>query len=396
MALKESLSRRKFLSGTGGALALTPMMGLNRFDLPANMAAAAQSTTIIKRKLGKTDIEVPVVSLGVMNADNPAVLQESYKLGIRLFDTARGYQNGRNEEMIGKVIRDLNVRNQVFIQTKARCPLQIKQSTPAQRKEALLAELDRSLAALQMDYVDIFLLHSPSDDEMNDSGLKEALLEMKKQKKARYIGIAHHAGQADVLNQMVKDGIYDTATVSFNFTMAQDTALINAIRNAAKAGLGIVIMKSQAAARGKQVGPPVNQTAALKWVLRHEGVVTAIPGYTNFDHMKEDFSVAYGLDYNNEEKKFLSERNLQASVPFCQQCDVCRQTCPKGVDIPTLMRAHMYVAGYGNFVHARATLDEIAGDVSLKNCADCSDCCAKCANYVGIADNIRDLKTLYL
>jgi len=390
MAFKESLSRRKFLSGS--ALALTPM-ALNRFDLPASMAAA-QSTTIIKRKLGKTDIEIPIVSMGVMNADNPAVVQESYKLGIRFFDTARAYQNGNNEKMVGDVIRNLGVRNQVYIETKARCPLTIKQSTPEQRKQALLEELDKSLAALQMDYVDIFLLHSPSNDEMTDSGIKEALAEMKKLKKARYVGVSHHQGMANVLDTVVKEGIYDTATVSFNFTMAQDTALLNSIRNATKAGMGVIAMKSQATGRG-QTGP-VNQTAALKWVLRNPEITTAIPGYTNFDHMKEDFSVAFGLDYNNEEKKFLADKNLQASVQFCRQCETCRPTCPNGVDIPALMRTHMYAAKYGNFVHARATLDEIAANVGLKNCADCSDCSARCANYVGIADNIRDLKAMYL
>jgi predicted aldo/keto reductase-like oxidoreductase len=153
-------------------------------------------------------------------------------------------------------------------------------------------------------------------------------------------------------------------------------------------------MKTQATGRGQTA--PVNQTAALKWVLRNQDVTTAIPGYTNFDHMKEDFSVAYGLDYTDVEKKFLAEKNLQASVQFCQQCETCRLTCPNNVDIPTLMRTHMYAAKYGNFVHARSTLDEIAANVSLNNCANCSDCNAKCANYVSIADNIRDLKTMYL
>ena len=390
MAFKENLSRRKFLSGS--ALALTPM-AFNGLGVPASMAAA-QSTTIIKRKLGKTDIEIPIVSMGVMNADNPAVVQESYKQGIRFFDTARGYQNGRNEEMVGRVINNLGVRKDVYIQTKSRSGLVISSSTAEQRKQAILGELDKSLAALQMDYVDIFLLHSPSIDEMTDAGLKEALVEMKKLKKARYVGVSHHQGQAEVLDVAVKEGIYDTATVSFNFTMAQDAALLNSIRNAVKAGLGVIAMKSQATGRGQAGG--VNQTAALKWVLNHPEITTAIPGYTNFDHMKENFSVAYGLNYNDTEKKFLSEKNLQASVQFCQQCTTCVPTCPNGVDIPTLMRTHMYAAKYGNFVHARATLDEIAESVSLKNCADCSDCNAKCANYIRIADNIRDLKTMYL
>jgi heterodisulfide reductase subunit C len=56
----------------------------------------------------------------------------------------------------------------------------------------------------------------------------------------------------------------------------------------------------------------------------------------------------------------------------------------------------MYAAGYGDFVLARATFDEIASNVSLKNCADCSTCLAKCSNYVCIGDKIRDLKAMYV
>ena len=163
-------------------------MALNRLDLPASMAAAAQSTTIIKRKLGRTGIEVPIISMGVAHTDNPAVVQESYKLGVRFFDTARRYSNGGNERMFGSAIRNLGVRNQVYVQTKADV-LPMGQSTAEQRKQNLLARFDESLAALQMDYVDIFLLHGTSANvsHMTDSGLKEGLAEIKKQKKARYL-----------------------------------------------------------------------------------------------------------------------------------------------------------------------------------------------------------------
>ena len=397
MAFKETLnnlSRRKFLSGS--ALALTPI-ALNRFDLPASMAAATlQSNKIITRKLGKTGIEIPIVSMGVMNADNPAVVKASYEAGVRFFDTAAGYQMGRNEEMVGQVIKDLGVRKNVFIQTKLHVPKLPEADAVAKQ---ILVDFDNCLKRLQMDYVDIFLVHGPTIEEMNAPGVKQAMAEVKKLKKARHIGVSTHMDQANIINDITKNGFYDAVTVSYNFTQAQDTALLDAIKKAAAAGVGIIAMKTQASGRrgpNAPEGPQVNQTAALKWVLRHPEITTAIPGYTNFDHMKEDFSVAYGLDYTNEEKKFLSERNLSASVQFCQQCSECRGTCPNGVDVPTLMRTHMYAAKYGNFIHARTTLNEIATNVSLKNCGDCTECDARCTNHVNIAENIRDLKAMYL
>src|SRR5208337_2691153 len=79
---------------------------------------AAASSPVLQRTLGKTGLTLPIVSMGVMNADVPGLLRRAYELGIRHFDTAAAYQQGRNEEMVGKVIKDLGVRDKVTITTK--------------------------------------------------------------------------------------------------------------------------------------------------------------------------------------------------------------------------------------------------------------------------------------
>jgi predicted aldo/keto reductase-like oxidoreductase len=397
MAFKDSLSRRKFISGS--ALALTPL-ALSRMDLPAAMAAtsaeAKASQTIITRKLGRTGLLVPVVSMGVMNADNPAVVKESYEIGVRFFDTAMRYQNGKNEEMVGEVIKSLGVRNKVFIQTKIPKP----RVAAEQVTQQMITDFEGCLKRLQMDYVDTLLIHMPTVAEMNEPGVVQAMKTIKDQKRAHFIGVSSHMGQTDILNDIVKNKIYDTVTIGYNFTQAQDTALLDAIKKASAAGIGLVAMKTQASGRrgpgAPATGSPINQTAALKWVLSHPEITTTIPGYTNFDHMKQNFSVAYGLSYTEEEKKFLAEKNLIASIQFCQQCGTCSGTCPKGVDIPTLMRTHMYAARYGNFLHARTTLDSIEKSAHLSNCGDCKECNAHCAHYVDIARSIGELKSMYL
>jgi uncharacterized protein len=391
MAFKESLSRRKFISGS--ALALTPL-AFSRI----NMAAQAKtSQNIITRKLGRTGLQIPIVSMGVMNADNPEVVKASYELGVRLFDTAQGYQNGKNEEMIGEVIKTLGVRAKVFIQTKIPMPRLPQTATAEQISQQMIRDFEGCLKRLQTDYVDTLLIHMPTVAQMNEPGAIQAMTTIRKQKRARFIGVSSHMDQANVLNDVVKNKIFDTVTIGYSFTNAQDAAMLDAIKKAAAAGIGLIAMKTQASARfGPPSGTPINQTAALKWALNHPEITTAIPGYTNFDHMKEDFSVAYSLEYTPEEKKFLATKNLVAAIQFCQQCGECRGTCPKGVDIPTLMRTHMYAARYGNFSHARYTLDSIEESAHLKNCSDCSECNARCKNYVNIARSIGDLKSMYL
>ena len=111
--------------------------------------------------------------------------------------------------------------------------------------------------------------------------------------------------------------------------------------------------------------------------------------------MKQDFSVAYGLEYTADELELMENKNIEAAMGFCRQCNVCRGTCPKGADVATLMRTHMYAARYTNFEHARATLSDIPRGAGLDACNSCSTCSARCAHAVDIAGNIEELKLIY-
>jgi predicted aldo/keto reductase-like oxidoreductase len=225
---------------------------------------------------------------------------------------------------------------------------------------------------------------------------------MKKEGKAKYLGISTHADMANVINATVEAGIYDVIVTSFNFTMATDTAMVTAVDNAAKKGLGIVAMKVLAGGARfpnpdtlRNYSGQVINSAALKWVLHNENIATTIPGIDNFDHLRANFALASDIEYTDEESRFLSDNNLTLGMEFCRQCKKCLASCPHKVDIPNLMRTHMYAAQYGNFEQARHTLDEIPRAQSLQNCTSCESCVAKCANSVNIGRKIDELKLIY-
>jgi hypothetical protein len=357
-----------------------------------------QSEKIIYRTLGKTGIKLPIISMGVMNTLDPEIVKQSYDMGVRHFDTARAYFNGRNEEMVGSVIKQLNIRDKVTITTKIQMPQAARGQPPLEPsavKERFMSYFGECLQRLQMDHVDILMVHQVSSAEVvKHPGILEAFAELKKAKKIRFAGISVHNPQV-VLNAMVESKSYDVALCQVNFTMAENTALFDAIKNAVNNGIGIMAMKTQGGGRLPSNLGPINQTAALKWVLRNENITTAIPGYTNFDQLKEDFSIASNLEYTPEEKKFLQDKNIKIGLGFCQQCSSCIPTCPYTVDIPTLMRVSMYAVQYSNFYQARETFNEIPEEYSLNKCKQCSVCTAKCAHYVNIKGNIDVLKTMY-
>ncbi len=385
-------SRRRFLSQASFALTT---VGVGRLPRALNSgqqraAAPAKAKTVIQRTLGRTGIKVPIVSMGVMNARNPEVVKQAYDAGVRFFDTAQSYDQGRNEEMVGSVISQLGVRDKVCIQTK----IEVPRMSFGPVRARLLDIFAGCLKRLKTDYVDVLLIHQITVDQMGNPDIIDALKEAKSQKTARFIGVSTHQNTA-VLNSAAASGFCDVVQFQFNFLNSEDKALLDAMKNAAGKGIGLVAMKTQTGGRSRGMGP-LNQTAMLKWVLQHPEIATAVPGYTNTDQVNESFSVAYGLDLTNEEKAWLGSRNVRLAIEYCRQCGACLPTCPRGVDVPELMRTHMYAASYTNFDQARQTLDKIPAGAGLRSCSECRDCSARCAHNIRIRENIADLKAIYV
>ncbi|MCK4835718.1 MAG: aldo/keto reductase [Candidatus Aminicenantes bacterium] len=403
---KRFISRRDFLSKTTSGVAAVGIFGVSGNTVSLNDEEKLKGD-IIYRTLGSTGIKLPIVNMGVMNAFNPELVKKSYEIGVRHFDTAAYYQRGLNEKMVGKVIKELNVRDKVVIATKVYIPPEQRKISSNQAKDFFLKTAEESLKRLQTDYIDILYVHNVYDvDYLNNPGIREAMERLKKQKKIRFIGFSTHRNMTECIIDAVAKDFYEVILTTFNYALAEEKNLQNALKNAAARGIGVIAMKTQCTQYWyRQRYVPANyqnyykgkikHTSVLKWVLKHPYISSAIPGYTTFEQMEEDFSVAYNLEYTKEEKKFLEDRNIKLSMGYCHQCNRCISSCPRGVDIPTLMRVHMYAACYSNFYHARDTLDDIPVEKSLQACVSCGKCVAECANRIDITRRIDELKTIY-
>ena len=220
--------------------------GATRMLAGTNLLAESTDTTaaaLLERTLGRTALKLPIVSMGVMNADVPGILRRSYELGIRHFDTAAVYQNGRNEEMVGSVIKEMGIRGKVVISTKQGTRASAQTSPDA--KKRFIDGVDASLRRLQMDHVDILYHHGvDSADHAKAEAPIEALQSLKKDGKTRFIGISTH-NTVEVLNAVIPLNVFDVALVTLNYTMAHDAEKLATIEKAAKSGIGIVAMKTR-------------------------------------------------------------------------------------------------------------------------------------------------------
>lgn len=388
--------RRHFLKST---LLGTSGTFLSLSVLTQAASATTKSPTIekkfITRKLGKTGIEVPIVSFGVMRADNPALVKAALDAGIVLFDTAHGYQRGKNEEMLGEVLKD-RPRDSFVLATKVP-PEETDNRTgeigAASTAKAFLDKFDLSLKRLRLDYVDILYVHNVSS---RSGALFPAMLEAvqtaKKSGKARHVGLSTHKNEPDVIQAAIETGLYEVILSAINFKQDYYLKLKEAIANAAKAGIGIVAMKTMAGGfHDKERKQPINCKAALKFVLQDENVTTAIPGNTNFDHLNMNISVNTDLQMTDDERGDLLIGKSQGGL-YCQGCEHCVPNCPKGLPIPDIMRAYMYTYGYREPEMAHSLLSSL--DLREHPCSDCSVCGAECAKGFDISDRIKDVSRL--
>jgi predicted aldo/keto reductase-like oxidoreductase len=388
--------RRHFLKstllGTSGALLSLRALakGASSIDrLPGN------EKKFITRKLGKTGIELPIVSFGVMRADNPALVKAALDAGIVLFDTAHGYQRGKNEEMLGEVLKD-RPRDSFVLATKVppeeadNRTGELKAGTTA---KAFLDKLDISLKRLRLDYVDILYVHGiTSRDGALFPAMLEAVQTAKKSGKARHVGMSTHKNEPEVIQAAIESGVYEVVLSAINFKQDYYPKLKETIAHAAKAGIGIVAMKTMAGGfHDKERKQPINCKAALKFVLQDENVTTAIPGNTNFDHLNMNISVNTDLVMTDEEKGDLLLGKSQGGL-YCQGCEHCVPNCPKGLPIPDIMRAYMYTYGYREPEMAQSLLSHL--NLPEHPCSDCSHCGAVCAKGFDISDRIEDVARL--
>ena len=401
---KSPMTRRSFISAAAAGMVGTGLAGM----VPGARAGEksgrkAGEDRIIERALGKTGLKMPIVGMGVMNANNPEVVRASWDIGVRHFDTAAAYQKGNNERMVGKVIRELGVRDRAIVGTKIYTPSSRRGDTHEDTRRKMLAQIDESLERLQMEYVDILYVHNlEGRDLVENEAVLETLEKIKKSGKARFTGVTTHRNMTEVVEAATDSKFFDVVLTVINFKLADDEKLLRAIDRAAAAGVGVIAMKTQAGGRHvplpsgvEDYSSSVVNTASLKWVLRKESITAAIPGYTTFEHMKEDFSVAYGLEYDENERCLLDQCEVDVGYGYCNQCDLCRADCPAGADVATLMRIHMYAAQYSNFDRARHTLDELPEGAGLDACRGCGECTVRCHRSVDVARRIDELRLIY-
>lgn len=379
--MRDSSSRREFLA-SGIALpaaALTPTLlsGGLRGDSTNIVSGMEAANGLEYRILGKTGLKVTSVGFGCMITSDPSVISKAVDLGVNYFDTARGYQHGNNERMVGAALGDR--RKSVFVSTKSE----------AEDKKSALADLDTSLQELRTDYLDIWYLHSKDEPESLNAGLLEAVQFAKAQGKARFVGLSTHSAET-MVPAAIKTGVLDVVLITYNYTMG--SRLDPVIGAAEKAGLGVVAMKVMA--HGKKDLKPGVGPAALKWVLKNKGVRTTIPSMVDMDQLDQNFRTMSSA-FSPADQAVLTACLDQLAPVYCRMCGNCRGMCPRGLPVAVMLRYLTYADGYGQFALGRERFQGLPEDIRNVRCADCGTCIVDCPNGVQVSRRLGKAQALF-
>jgi len=256
-------------------------------------------------------IKIPIIGLGTWALNGKVAYNAvswALELGYRLIDTAMIYENERS---IGNVIKDCEIsREEIFITTK------VWKSDQGYNKT--LQAIDRSLKNLNIEYVDLYLIHWPVPGKTLDTW--KALEKIYSQGKARSIGVSNY--NFHFLNQLMNnaDVIPVINQVEFSPFLYQKDLLDYC--NSKK----IYIEAYTPLTRGERFDHPTivklakkhNKSAAqilIRWGLQRN--IIEIPKSGNKSHLKENINVFdFNLDDNDmRELDILNEDLRQVDDP---------------------------------------------------------------------------------
>ena len=204
---------------------------------------------MLYKRFGRTELQMPVFSCGGMryqykwqdvtpeeiptdNQENlEAVIRRSVELGINHIETARGY--GTSEMQLGKILPQFP-REKLIVQTKV---------SPVADPQKFRKTFEKSLAYLQLDYVDLFSLHGINNAETwNDSICEGGCLEVARQLqfegKIKFIGFSTH-GPTNIILQAINSNQFDYVNLHWYYINQWNWAAIEA---ANKLDMGVFII----------------------------------------------------------------------------------------------------------------------------------------------------------
>ena len=326
--------------------------------------------------LGKTGLRVSRLGFGgipiqQVDAAGAAALMDAVEAaGINYIDTARGYTV--SEELIGQAIAG---RREKFV---------LATKTMARDRDGMARDIEISLKNLQTEYIDLYQLHNPTLQQLEQvcgaGGALEALLEAKHAGKIGHIGLTAHA--VEVFERALELDWVETIMFPYNIVENQGEALME---RAHTKGIAFIAMKPLAGGAIEDAG------LALRYAAANPNVTVIIPGMFRPEEVAQNAAAAGNTTPLSSQELGQAEAVRQElGTNFCRRCNYCAP-CTVGISIPNAFLFHGYLSRYGLEDWARDRYSGLATHAGA--CVECGACEERCPYHLPIQEMMKRVAT---
>ncbi len=388
-------------------------MQYRRFPKIQDKPVSALGFGMMRLPLSSVDTE-----LGKAN-ENPNIdidatrilIEEAYNQGINYFDTAYFYHGGNSEKVLGSLLRELGIREKVYIADKMPVTL-IKEEADIERI------FNEQLERLGTDYIDFYLLHGLNDkswESAKEFKTLQFLSSMKRQGKIKHLGFSFHH-EYETFCEIIDSFPWDFCQIQYNYLDEDYQAGRKGLDYAMKNEIGVIVMEPLRGGMLANVPMPVidifskankPRTAyewAFRWVWDHQGVICALSGMNHVNQILENSAIATSGKANSlpsSQVKIIEEARdwLKKSMKVpCTGCGYCTP-CPKGVAIPQIFSEWNRLSRIGALetgkdsdgkVHSVEYMKLKADGNGSDACVSCGICVKKCPQNINIPKALQE------
>lgn len=330
------------------------------------------------RVLGKTGLKISRIGFGgipiqkITKEETKPLIHYLMEQGVNYIDTARGYTV--SEEYLGYALE--GIRDKFVLATKSM----------ARTAHAMEQDIEISRKNLKTDYIDLYQIHNPTEEELEKviapGGALEALKQAKKAGKIGHIGVTLHS--ADLFQKVLQMDWVETVMFPYNIVETQAESLID---QCAQKNIGFIDMKPLAG------GAIDDAPLAIRFLMNNPNVTVAIPGVATVEEAEQNIRSA--LDngpLTQQELEKIEKIRQELGTNFCRRCRYC-EPCTAGISIYSVFLMEGYYRRYGLQEWAKARYDSMAKKAS--DCVGCGVCETRCPYKLPIRQMMQNAVDLF-
>lgn len=361
--------------------------------------------------LGMGNMRLPVIDGDDSKIDVEKareMLDYCMKSGINYYDTAYGYHGGNSELVVGELLKNYN-REDFYIASKF--PGYDLANMPKVKEI-----FEEQLQKCQLDYFDFYLFHNVCEmniDAYLDEkyGIFDYLIEQKKNGRIKHLGFSAH-GDIECITRFLEAYGKDMefAQIELNYFDYKFQNAKGKVELLDKWNIPVWVMEP---VRGGQLATLSDDaTAKLKaarpnedvpaWAFRFlqsiPSVTMTLSGMSNMEQLIANINTySENKPLNDDEMELIlgiADDMIKKTTVPCTGCHYCVSKCPKGIDIPFLLKLYneAMVAGSGVFI-APMALASVDADKQPECCINCHSCEKVCPQTIHIPEELKKFAT---